>query len=132
VGVARESWLKQNALLFLLVFVPIALILEHVLHVGGLWVFVTSALAIIPLAGLMGRATEHLAARLGEGVGGLINATFGNAAELIIAIIALRETWSRRPSPARSSATSCWSSGWALCTAGSSTRRSGSMRRRRA
>jgi Ca2+:H+ antiporter len=91
VGVARESWLKQNALLFLLVFVPIALILEHVLHVGGLWVFVTSALAIIPLAGLMGRATEHLAARLGEGVGGLINATFGNAAELIIAIIALRE-----------------------------------------
>ena len=87
---ARESWLKQNALLLLLVFIPIALILEHVLHVGGLWVFLTSALAIIPLAGLMGRATEHLAARLGEGVGGLLNATFGNAAELIIAIIALR------------------------------------------
>jgi Ca2+:H+ antiporter len=50
----------------------------------------TSALAIIPLAGWMGRATEHLAEKLGEGVGGLLNATFGNAAELIIALMALR------------------------------------------
>jgi len=51
--------------------------------------FVVSGLAIIPLAGWMGRATEHLAARTGEGVGGLLNATFGNAAELIIALAAL-------------------------------------------
>ena len=49
-----------------------------------------SALAIVPLAGWMGRATEQLATRLGEGVGGLLNATFGNAAELIIAFAALR------------------------------------------
>jgi Ca2+:H+ antiporter len=81
--------LKRNWLLLLLVFVPVALILDHVMHASGLAVFLTSAAAIIPLAALMGRATEHLAARLGEGVGGLLNATFGNAAELIIAIVAL-------------------------------------------
>ena len=46
---------------------------------------------IIPVAGWMGHATEHLASRLGEGVGGLLNATFGNAAELIIACMALRQ-----------------------------------------
>src|SRR5271163_3387193 len=53
-------------------------------------VFGSAALAIIPLAGWMGRATEVLAARAGEGVGGLLNATFGNAAELVIALAALR------------------------------------------
>jgi len=73
----------------LLVFVPIALILEYGFGTGGLPVFGASALAIVPLAGLMGRATEQLAERLGEGIGGLLNATFGNAAELIIAIVAL-------------------------------------------
>jgi Ca2+:H+ antiporter len=51
--------------------------------------FICSAIGIIPLAGWMGRATEALAARMGEGAGGLLNATFGNAAELIIAVIAL-------------------------------------------
>ena len=74
----------------LLVFVPIALVLEW-MHASAVWVFVASAAAIIPLAGIMGRATEHLAARMGSGVGGLLNATFGNAAELIIALMALRE-----------------------------------------
>jgi Ca2+:H+ antiporter len=82
--------LRRNALYFLLVFVPVALVLRFVFHMRGLAVFITSALAIIPLAGLMGQATEALAERLGEGVGGLLNATFGNAAELIIAIVALR------------------------------------------
>ena len=60
------------------------------MHARAEWIFVTSCLAIIPLAGLMGKATEHLAERVGEGIGGLLNATFGNAAELIIAIMALR------------------------------------------
>ena len=55
------------------------------------WLFVLAGLAIIPLAGLMGKATESLAVHLGEGVGGLLNATFGNAAELIIALMALHE-----------------------------------------
>src|SRR6188474_2759842 len=83
--VSRETWL-----LLLLVFLPVALVLEYVVHVSALWVFLASSAAIIPLAALMGRATEQLAERLGEGVGGLLNATFGNAAELIIAIVALR------------------------------------------
>jgi Ca2+:H+ antiporter len=52
-------------------------------------VFVTSALGIIPTAALMGRATEELAARSGPGIGGLLNVTFGNAPELIIALFAL-------------------------------------------
>src|SRR3989440_9728196 len=51
--------------------------------------FICSAIAIVPVAGWIGRATEELAARVGEGLGGLLNATFGNAAELIIAGIAL-------------------------------------------
>jgi Ca2+:H+ antiporter len=80
----------ENALQLLLVFVPVALILDHLTNAGAVAVFATSALAIIPLAGLMGRATEELSERLGQGVGGLLNATFGNAAELIIAGIALR------------------------------------------
>jgi Ca2+:H+ antiporter len=75
---------------WLLVFVPIAVALEHLAPDRPLWVFAASALAIVPLAGWMGHATEHLAARMGEGIGGLLNATFGNAAELIIALAALR------------------------------------------
>ena len=67
---------------------PIAIGLE-LAGANGLWVFIISCLAIIPLAGLMGRATENLAETMGAGVGGLLNATFGNAAELIIALIAL-------------------------------------------
>ena len=84
------KWIQRNWLLLLLGFAPAALVLEHLVHATGLVVFATSAAAIIPLAALMGRATERLAERLGEGVGGLLNATFGNAAELIIAIVALR------------------------------------------
>jgi len=79
----------QNILNSLLIAVPVAAILEFT-HASPLAIFIASAIAIIPLAGLMGRATEHLASRLGEGIGGLLNATFGNAAELIIAIMALR------------------------------------------
>jgi Ca2+:H+ antiporter len=75
---------------WLLLFVPIAIGLEFLAPERHLLVFVTSSLAILPLAGLMGRATEQLAERMGEGVGGLLNATFGNAAELIIALAALR------------------------------------------
>src|SRR5215204_3187015 len=86
----RTLFSKENWLLLLLVFIPVALVLEHVVHASALWVFLASSAAIIPLAALMGRATEQLAERLGEGVGGLLNATFGNAAELIIAIVALR------------------------------------------
>jgi Ca2+:H+ antiporter len=75
---------------WLLLFVPVAIGLERLAPERHLLVFLASALAILPLAGWMGRATEQLATRLGEGVGGLLNATFGNAAELIIAFAALR------------------------------------------
>jgi Ca2+:H+ antiporter len=75
---------------WLLVFVPVAIGLEHLAPQQHLLIFAASGLAILPLAGWMGRATEQLAERMGEGVGGLLNATFGNAAELIIAIAALQ------------------------------------------
>jgi Ca2+:H+ antiporter len=77
------------ALNSLLIFAPAAIVLE-LSHADALWIFTTSGLAIIPLAGWIGKATEHLAEDLGEGIGGLLNATFGNAAELIIALLALR------------------------------------------
>jgi len=54
------------------------------------WVFITAAAALVPLAGLIGLGTEQLARRSGPGWGGFLNATFGNAAELIIAVVALR------------------------------------------
>jgi Ca2+:H+ antiporter len=75
---------------WLLLLIPVAMGLELLAPERYLLVFMASALAILPLAGWMGRATEQLAGRLGEGIGGLLNATFGNAAELIIALVALR------------------------------------------
>ena len=75
-------------LYWLLLALPLAVGLK-LAGASGMWVFVVSGVAIIPLAGLMGRATENLAETLGAGIGGLLNATFGNAAELIIALIAL-------------------------------------------
>jgi Ca2+:H+ antiporter len=76
-------------LLFLLA-VPLSIVLGYVVHAPAVWVFFTACLGVLPLAGLMGEATEHLAHRTGPTIGGLLNATFGNAAELIIAIVALR------------------------------------------
>lgn len=87
---AKRLITAENALNLLLVFVPIAMLMEWVFHSPPVWIFVVACLAVIPLAGLMGHATEEIAERVGEGVGGLLNATFGNAAELIIAIVALR------------------------------------------
>jgi Ca2+:H+ antiporter len=72
-----------------LVFVPASFWLG-LSHASPTAVFVVSCLAILPLAGLMGEATEHLAHHTGPGMGGLLNATFGNAAELIIGFMALR------------------------------------------
>jgi len=87
---AKSSWLRPS-LDWLLVFVPIAFALRYVpAWQNGTALFIVSALAIIPIAGWMGHATEQLAHRMGEGIGGLLNASFGNAAELIIALMALR------------------------------------------
>lgn len=82
------AWLREDPLDALLIAFPIALAMRFA-GVDDLWIFVVSCLAIVPLAGLMGRATEALAHTLGPGIGGLLNATFGNAAELIIALAAL-------------------------------------------
>jgi Ca2+:H+ antiporter len=87
---ARPASRFKPSLNWLLVFVPVAIILRFVPSLGGpTALFVVACLAIIPLAGLMGRATEHLAEHVGAGAGGLLSATFGNAAELIIALFAL-------------------------------------------
>ena len=75
---------------WLLVFVPIAAGLHYLRPDSHTLIFITAALAIVPLAGWLGRATEHIAERTSEGVGGLLNATFGNAAEMIIAIVAMQ------------------------------------------
>jgi Ca2+:H+ antiporter len=69
-------------------FIPIAVVLD-LAGASHAIVFVSSALGIVPTAALMGRATEELAARSGPGIGGLLNVTFGNAPELIIALFAL-------------------------------------------
>ena len=73
----------------LLLAVPGSIALRY-LQADPALVFVVAGLAVVPLAGYMGEATEHLAYRSGPGVGGLLNATFGNAAELIIALFALQ------------------------------------------
>ncbi|MSQ95673.1 MAG: calcium/proton exchanger [Gemmataceae bacterium] len=81
---------RIEPLYWLFLAIPLAATL-HWTHQPGLWVFIAACVAIIPLAGLMGRATENLAEAMGPSIGGLLNATFGNAAELIIAFFALRD-----------------------------------------
>jgi Ca2+:H+ antiporter len=73
----------------LLLFIPIAIVAER-LEWGALTIFGLSAVAILPLAGLIGEATEEIAVVTGPSWGGLLNATFGNATELIIALVALK------------------------------------------
>ena len=71
-------------------FIPIAIVLDAI-AADPVIVFFASALGVVPTAALMGKATEELAARSGPGIGGLLNVTFGNAPELIIAIFALEK-----------------------------------------
>jgi len=75
---------------FLLLFIPLSLILEHVVRAPAPWVFGAAIVGIIPLAEWIRRATEQLAATSGSAIGGLLNVSFGNAAELIIAFFVLR------------------------------------------
>lgn len=79
----------NKAVYLLLLFIPLSFVAEAA-HFSPVARFVIAALGIIPLAGLIGTATEHLADRTGAGVGSFLNATFGNAAELIICFFALR------------------------------------------
>ncbi len=75
--------------LYLLALVPVSLALEYLFHAPPLWVFISATLAIIPLAVWIRRGTEQLADRLGASIGGLLNVTFGNTAELILALFVL-------------------------------------------
>ena len=84
------AFLRTHAVALLLLFVPLAGALQLFRPEARTAIFATSVLAILPLAAYMGRATEALTVRLGQGIGGLLNATFGNAAELIIGALALR------------------------------------------
>ncbi|MGI8432500.1 MAG: calcium/proton exchanger, partial [Chthoniobacterales bacterium] len=74
---------------WLLLLVPLALGLHYFLHLGPLWTFLAAILAIVPLAEWIRRATEQLAHRAGSAIGGLLNVTFGNTAELILALFVL-------------------------------------------
>jgi len=84
------SLLRRDPLVVLIVALPLAVWAE-VGHWGALWVFVLSALGVVPLAHYIGESTESLAHHTGPRLGGLLNATLGNAAELIITIFAIRE-----------------------------------------
>jgi len=75
---------------WLLIFIPITIALEHVEGVSAPLIFFSAALSIVPIAAMIVSATEQLAVRTGDAVGGLLNATFGNAPELIISIVALK------------------------------------------
>jgi Ca2+:H+ antiporter len=80
----------RRPVFLLAVFIPVAIALE-LAHADPVLIFSAAALGVIPTAALMGMATEELAARSGPGIGGLLNVTFGNAPELIIAFFALLE-----------------------------------------
>jgi Ca2+:H+ antiporter len=82
--------IRNTPLLWMLIFVPIVLVAEKTAPHSHTLLFVLSVLAIVPLAALLSHATEAVAARTGDSVGGLLNATLGNLTELIIAIAALR------------------------------------------
>src|SRR5262245_27987550 len=86
--VKERHHIMNRWLYLLLLAVPVALIAEA-LHAPPLATFLLAALGLIPLAGLIGLSTEVLAERLGPRIGGLLNATFGNAAEIIIGLAAL-------------------------------------------
>ena len=82
--------IRHNPLLWLLAFVPVLFAAETLEPEAHTLLFVLSVLAIVPLAALLSHATESVAARTGDAVGGLLNATLGNLTELVIALAALR------------------------------------------
>ena len=82
--------IRHQPLLWLLVFVPIVFVVEHLRPTSHTLLFVLSVLAIVPLAALLSHATESVAAKTGDAVVGLLNATLGNLTELVIALTALK------------------------------------------
>ena len=84
------NFIRRDPIALLLIALPLAFLAE-VGHWGEIWVFVLSAVGVVPMARYIGEATEALAHFTGPRIGGLLNATLGNAAELIITIFAIRE-----------------------------------------
>src|SRR5215212_4619963 len=82
--------IRHNPLLWLLVFVPTVFVASKVRPEAHTLLFVLAVLAIVPLAALLSLATESVAAKTGDSIGGLLNATLGNLTELVIALTALR------------------------------------------
>src|ERR1051325_2651345 len=80
----------HNPLLWLLVFVPVVLVAHKLKPESHTLLFLLSVLAIVPLAAMLSHATESVAAKTGDAVGGLLNATLGNLTELVIALTGLR------------------------------------------
>jgi len=80
----------KPSIYWLFVFIPVTVILEHAGKLPPPVIFFSAALAIVPIATLIVQATEQISTRTGDAIGGLLNATFGNAPELIIATVALR------------------------------------------
>src|ERR1043165_3609404 len=87
---APFSKFLRSPMNWLLLFIPITVALEHLAHVSAPVLFFMAAVAIVPIAAQIVGATEQLSHRTGDAVGGLLNATFGNAPELIIAFVALK------------------------------------------
>ena len=83
-----KKYLQSNPLSILLIAFPLA-ILASLLRWGQIWVFILSAVGVVPMAGYIGEATEHLAVHTGPKIGGILNASLGNAAELIITLAAI-------------------------------------------
>src|SRR3982074_812996 len=82
--------LRSNPVLWLLASVPVVFVAHSLVPQAHPLLFVLSVLAIVPLAALLSRATESVATKTGDTVGGLLNATLGNLTELVIALTALR------------------------------------------
>src|ERR1700733_3417332 len=82
--------IRQTPLLWMLIFVPVVLVAARIVPAAHTVLFVLAVLAIVPLAALLSHATESVAEKTGDAIGGLLNATLGNLTELIIAIAALR------------------------------------------
>ena len=87
-GIWKE--LRHNPIYWLLAFVPVVFVAEKARPDSHTALFLLSVLAIVPLAALLSHATESVAAKTGDAIGGLLNATLGNLTELVIAITALR------------------------------------------
>src|SRR5690242_1096936 len=97
-GKSRNAWnvaplikeLRHNRMLWLLALVPVTLVAAKLFPSAHTLLFILSVLAIVPLAALLSHATESVAEKTGDTVGGLLNATLGNLTELVIALTALK------------------------------------------